>query len=88
MSLPILGLCGNTRASGNCAAVLIAVPFLNPALSSRWLTLVTPVYASIGRFLIESVRTPSAVRDPEAAAFSRSDPGFGPAQIFVGQRPL
>jgi uncharacterized protein YbjT (DUF2867 family) len=44
----------------------LAVPFLSPGLSSRWLTLVTPVYASIGRFLIESVRTPSVVRDPEA----------------------
>ncbi len=44
-----------------------AVPFLSPRLSSRWLTLVTPVYASIGRFLIESVRTPSVVRRPEAA---------------------
>jgi hypothetical protein len=44
----------------------LAVPFLSPGLSSRWLTLVTPVYASIGRFLIESVRTPSVVRRPEA----------------------
>jgi uncharacterized protein YbjT (DUF2867 family) len=44
-----------------------AVPFLSPRLSSRWLTLVTPVYAPIGRFLIESVRTPSVVRRPEAA---------------------
>jgi len=43
-----------------------AVPFLSPGLSSRWLTLVTPVYASIGRFLIESVRTPSVVRRPES----------------------
>ncbi len=43
----------------------LAVPFLSPGLSSRWLTLVTPVYASIGRFLIESVRTPSVVRHPE-----------------------
>ncbi|HWD00171.1 MAG TPA: SDR family oxidoreductase [Candidatus Sulfopaludibacter sp.] len=45
----------------------LAVPFLSPGLSSRWLTLITPVYASIGRFLIESVRTPSVVRHPEAA---------------------
>src|SRR5581483_532262 len=44
----------------------LAVPFLSPGLSSRWLTLVTPVYASIGRFLIESVRTPSVVRRPGA----------------------
>src|ERR1051325_4486516 len=45
----------------------LAVPFLSPGLSSRWLTLVTPVYASIGRFLIESVRTPSVVRRPDGA---------------------
>ena len=44
----------------------LAVPFLSPSLSSRWLTLVTPVYASIGRYLIESVRTPSVVCSPEA----------------------
>lgn len=42
------------------------VPFLSLSLSSRWLTLITPVYASIGRFLIESVRNPSVVRNPNA----------------------
>ncbi len=45
----------------------IPVPFLSPSLSSRWLTLITPVYAPIGRYLIESVRTPSLVRNPEAS---------------------
>jgi uncharacterized protein YbjT (DUF2867 family) len=43
---------------------ILRVPFLSLSLSSRWLTLITPVYASIGRFLIESVRTPSVVRNP------------------------
>src|SRR5579871_6162861 len=43
-----------------------AVPFLSPTLSSRWLTLITPIYASIGRCLIESVRNASVVRDPKA----------------------
>src|SRR4051812_32929566 len=52
----------------------LAVPFLSPGLSSRWLTLVTPVYASIGRFLIESVRTPSVVRHPEAARIFKVRP--------------
>lgn len=52
----------------------LAVPFLTPGLSSRWLTLVTPVYASIGRFLIESVRTPSVVRRPEAARIFKVRP--------------
>jgi hypothetical protein len=52
----------------------LAVPFLSPGLSSRWLTLVTPVYASIGRFLIESVRTPSVVRRPEPARLFKVRP--------------
>ena len=45
----------------------IHFPFLSLSLSSRWLTLVTPVYASIGRCLIESVRNPSVVQSPTAA---------------------
>src|SRR4051794_30814805 len=52
----------------------LAVPFLSPGLSSRWLTLVTPVYASIGRFLIESVRTPSVVRHPNEARIFKVRP--------------
>ena len=45
---------------------LIRVPFLSLSLSSRWLTLITPVYASIGRCLIESVRNPSVVQSSTA----------------------
>ncbi|HEX8984529.1 MAG TPA: DUF2867 domain-containing protein [Bryobacteraceae bacterium] len=45
---------------------ILRVPFLSLSLSSRWLTLITPVYASIGRYLIESVRNPSVVRNPNA----------------------
>ncbi|MCL4402297.1 MAG: SDR family oxidoreductase, partial [Acidobacteria bacterium] len=45
---------------------ILRVPFLSLSLSSRWLTLITPVYASIGRALIESVRNPSVVLDPRA----------------------
>jgi uncharacterized protein YbjT (DUF2867 family) len=41
----------------------IRVPFLSLSLSSRWLTLITPVYASVGRCLIESVRHASVVRN-------------------------
>jgi uncharacterized protein YbjT (DUF2867 family) len=44
----------------------LSVPFLSLSLSSRWLTLITPVYASIGRFLIESVRHPTVVQNPSA----------------------
>jgi uncharacterized protein YbjT (DUF2867 family) len=46
--------------------LILRVPFLSLSLSSRWLTLITPVYASIGRCLIESVRNPSIVRDGNA----------------------
>jgi hypothetical protein len=40
---------------------ILRVPFLSLSLSSRWLTLITPVYAAIGRSLIASVRNPSVV---------------------------
>lgn len=45
---------------------ILRVPFLSLSLSSRWLTLITPVYAAIGRCLIESVRNPSVVRSAAA----------------------
>jgi uncharacterized protein YbjT (DUF2867 family) len=45
---------------------ILRVPFLSLSLSSRWLTLITPVYAGIGRRLIESVRHPSIVRNRAA----------------------
>jgi uncharacterized protein YbjT (DUF2867 family) len=43
--------------------LLIPVPLLTPWLSSLWLGLVTPVYARIGRKLIDSLRNPTIVRD-------------------------
>ncbi len=45
---------------------IVRVPFLSLSLSSRWLTLITPVYAAIGRALIASVRNPSIVMNPSA----------------------
>lgn len=45
---------------------LIFMPFLTPRLSSLWLGLTTPVYARIGRKLIESLRNPTVVRDDGA----------------------
>jgi uncharacterized protein YbjT (DUF2867 family) len=36
---------------------IIPVPVLTPRLSSLWLGLVTPLYARVGRALIESIRT-------------------------------
>jgi len=46
--------------------LMISVPVLTPHLSSLWLGLVTPVYARVGRKLIEGVRNPTLVRDPAA----------------------
>lgn len=45
---------------------MIPVPVLTPHLSSLWLGLVTPIYARVGRKLIESMRNPTLVRDPSA----------------------
>jgi uncharacterized protein YbjT (DUF2867 family) len=47
---------------------MISVPVLTPRLSSLWLGLVTPVYARIGRKLVDSLRNPTLVRDPTALA--------------------
>jgi hypothetical protein len=45
---------------------LIRVPVLSPGLSSLWLGLVTPIYARVGRELIDSVRNETVVTDPRA----------------------
>ena len=45
---------------------MIPVPVLTPFLSSLWLGLVTPLYARIGRKLIESIVHPTLVRDASA----------------------
>ena len=47
---------------------MIPVPVLTPFLSSLWLGLVTPLYARIGRKLIESIVHPTVVKDPAALA--------------------
>lgn len=46
---------------------LLRVPVLTPYMSSLWLGLVTPLYARVGRKLIESIRHPTVVRDPSGA---------------------
>jgi uncharacterized protein YbjT (DUF2867 family) len=46
--------------------LLIRVPVLTPRLSSLWLGLVTPVYARVGRKLIESLPHETVVRKPSA----------------------
>ena len=45
---------------------LIPVPLLTPRLSSLWLGLTTPVYARVGRKLVESLRNPPIVHDDSA----------------------
>ena len=46
--------------------LMIPVPFLSARLSSLWLGLVTPVYANIGRKLVESLRNPTLVTNSAA----------------------
>lgn len=46
--------------------LFLPVPVLSPRLSSLWLGLVTPVYARIGRKLIDSIRHPTVADDRAA----------------------
>jgi uncharacterized protein YbjT (DUF2867 family) len=46
--------------------LMIRVPFLTPRLSSLWLGLITPVFASVGRQLIDSIRHATVVQDDSA----------------------
>ena len=46
---------------------MIPIPLLTPYLSSLWLGLVTPLYARIGRKLVESLRNPTLVSNSVAA---------------------
>jgi uncharacterized protein YbjT (DUF2867 family) len=45
---------------------MLPVPVLTPRLSSLWLGLVTPLYARVGRVLIESICHETVVRDERA----------------------
>jgi hypothetical protein len=54
--------------------VMIPVPILSPYLSGLWLGFVTPIYARIGRKLIESIRHPTVVEDPSALELFRVRP--------------
>jgi uncharacterized protein YbjT (DUF2867 family) len=45
---------------------MIPVPLLTPYLSGLWLGLVTPLYARVGRKLIDSLRNPTLVSSPLA----------------------
>ena len=54
--------------------LMIPVPVLTPRLSSLWLGLVTPVYAGIGRKLVDSLRNETVVRDSRAREVFRVRP--------------
>jgi len=59
---------------------MIPVPVLTPRLSSLWLGLVTPVYARIGRKLVDSMRNPTLVLDSSAlTAFGIKPKGMSQA---------
>ncbi|MHB8501091.1 MAG: SDR family oxidoreductase [Candidatus Acidiferrales bacterium] len=59
---------------------MIPVPVLSPRLSSLWLGLVTPVYARVGRELVDSLRNETIVKDRSANdLFSIRPLGFGDA---------
>jgi len=65
--------------------VCITVPLLTPWLSSLWLGLITPVYARVGRKLIESVRNDSIVTE-NTHAFSVQPRGVDEAITICLQR--
>ena len=53
---------------------MIPVPVLTPRLSSLWLWLVTPVYAGVGRKLVDSLRNETIVEDDRALEVFRVRP--------------
>lgn len=54
--------------------LMIPVPVLTPHLSSLWLGLVTPVYARVGRALVEGLKNETVVHDPSALELFRIRP--------------
>jgi hypothetical protein len=64
-----LGLMREYARQRGLRRVMLRVPVLTPRLSSLWLGLVTPVFARVGRHLIESIRSATVVHTPSHAAF-------------------
>ena len=54
--------------------LMVPVPVLTPRLSSLWLALVSPVYASVGRELIGGLRNETVVRNHQALNDFRVQP--------------
>jgi hypothetical protein len=50
----------------NLKRIIVPLKFLTPGLSSHWLALVTPLYAQIGRWLIDGVQNETVVTNNRA----------------------
>jgi uncharacterized protein YbjT (DUF2867 family) len=59
---------------------MLRVPVLTPGLSSLWLGLVTPLYARVGKKLIDSIRNDTTVASPRARELF---PGIVPRSVRV-----
>lgn len=70
----------------NLRRFMIRVPVLTPHLSSLWLGLVTPLYARIGRKLVDSIRHPTVVYNDEALRVFGVKPQGVPAAITSALR--
>ena len=60
---------------------MIPVPLLTPYLSSLWLGLVTPLYARVGRKLVESLRNPTLISNNLAEMTFNIEPRSLPEAI-------
>jgi uncharacterized protein YbjT (DUF2867 family) len=73
-----LGIMEEYQRQAGLKRWMIPVPVLTPTLSSHWLGLVTPLYARVGRKLIDSLRNETVVTDDGA---NRLFPGIRPRGI-------
>lgn len=80
------GLMAEYARQRGLARAMVPVPFLTPRLSSLWLGLVTPLYARVGRALIESVVHPTVVSDDSAVRRFRVRPMGARAAIAAALR--
>ena len=65
---------------------LIPVPLLTPKLSSLWLGLMSPLYARVGRTLIESLKNPTIVSNTKAREVFQLRPMTMPEAITRAMR--
>ncbi len=70
----IMRIYGSCR---NIAVRMIPVPFISPYISSLWLGLITPLYARIGRKLIQSIVHSTVVSDESALKVFKIKPMGG-----------